>query len=354
MRRDVLRCRFTPVNKNLVRLPLVAVACARFLLFFSFVMETQVAAHPDALEEGVQRLARKALALPRERRMSLVWTNHVTAISEQRAEKLRAAFAGQLEAGQVRFVQGETAPALRVAIEQTPAQIVLTATVPGEGSTSVVIQEVARAGVGIENATRNRIELKKELLWQQETKVLSAALLAGAPSGEKRLAVLTEDELQIYVGETGNWKLEFAKVLPGPRQAQRSARGQLMVAEEPGGRVAILLPGRRCEASTADDSAVACANATPEWPSGRLLALPSCSSQAWWLKSDGADWTTEGRLLLRNAGAGKEAAAVAELSVGGPVISVSAGDAAGNAAVVLRDLSSGNYEVYRVAVACGD
>jgi len=281
-----------------------------------------------------------------------VWTNH-TALSEQRVERLRAAFTTQLDAAQVRLVQGETAPALRVAIEQTPTQIVLTASVPGEGSTSVAIEEVARVAVGIDASPGNAVRLEKELLWQQEAKILSAALLPAGADGGKQLVVLTEEALLVYGGGPGNWKLENTKVLPGPRQAQRAARGQLIVATESNGRVGVLLPGRRCEANVADDSAVACANGTTEWPSGRLMALPSCGAQTWWLKSDGVDWTEEDRLLLRSAGAGKEAGA-AELSFAGPVISVSGGDNAGTAIAVARNLSSGNYEVNRVALACGN
>jgi hypothetical protein len=147
--------------------------------------------------------------------------------------------------------------------------------------------------------------------------------------------------------------LENTKLLPGLRQAQRSARGQLIVATESNRPVGVLLPGRRCEADVADDSAVACANVTTEWPRGRLMALPSCGAQTWWLKSDGVDWTEEDRLLLRSAGAGREAAA-AELGFAGPVISLSGGDNAGTATAVARNLNSGNYEVYRVALACGN
>jgi hypothetical protein len=353
-RGDVLRCHFTPVNKKPVRrLPLVVVACVLFFLFFNSVTALCVAARPDALEDGVERLAKKAAALPHERRMSLLWTNH-SALSEERVERLRASFTAQMEAAQVRVAQGETMPALRVAIEQTPTQIVFTATVPGEGSTSVAIEEVTRAAAGIEIAAGNSVRLQKELLWQQETKILSAVILARSSPSEKKLAVLTEESLQIHAGGPGNWKLEFTKALPGPRQPHRAARGQLMVAEDANGRVGILLPGRRCEASAADDSAVTCANLTTEWPAGRLVALPTCGAQTWWLKSDGVDWATEDRLLLRTAGGGKDAAAVAELGVGGPVISISSGEGAGSATVVARDLSSGNYEVYRVAVACGD
>ncbi|HMH80974.1 MAG TPA: hypothetical protein VK514_12165, partial [Candidatus Acidoferrum sp.] len=100
-------------------------------------------AQSETLEDCVERLARKAVALPHERRMSLVWTNHA-ALSEQRAENLRAVFAARLEGAQVRLVQGEAAPALLVSIEQTPSQIVFTATVPAEGGTNVAIEEAAR------------------------------------------------------------------------------------------------------------------------------------------------------------------------------------------------------------------
>jgi len=350
----VLRCRFTPVHKRSVpRVPLVAVACAAFFSLFNLTTTIPVAAQPDALEDGVERLAKRAAALPHERRMSLLWTNH-SALSEQRAERLRVAFTAQIEAAQVRLAQGETAPALRVAIEQTPTQIVFTATVPGEGSTSVAIEEVTRSAAGIDASPGNSVRLEKELLWQQETRILSAALLPAGADGGSRLVVLAEENLLVYGGGPGNWKLKNMKMLPEPRQAQRSARGQLIVATESNGRVAVLLPGRRCEADVTDDSAqVGCANVTTEWPGGRLLALPSCGAQTWWLKSDGVDWTEEDRLLLRSAGAAREAAA-AELGFAGPVISVSAGDSAGTATAVARNLNSGNYEVYRVALACGN
>jgi hypothetical protein len=330
----------------------VVVACAAFFFLFNLMTMTPAVARPDALEDGAERLAKKAAALPYERRMSLVWTNHA-ALTEQRVERLRAAFTAQMEATQVRLVQGEMAPALRVAIELTPTQIVFTASVPGEGSTSVVIEEVARAATGIDASPGNGVRLEKELLWQQEGKILSAGLLPAGADGGKRLVLLTEENLLVYRGGPGSWKLENTKVLPEPRQAQRSPHGQLIVAPESNEPVGVLLPGRRCEADVADDSSVACANVTMEWPSGRLMARPSCGVQTWWLKSDGVDWTEEDRLLLRSAGAGREAAA-AELGFAGPVISVSGGDNAGSATAVVRNLNSGNYEVYRVALVCGN
>jgi hypothetical protein len=351
----VLRCGFTPVNKKLVRrFPICACACAIFFFILQILIEKPASARPDALEDGVERLAKKMAALPHERRMSLVWTNHA-ALSDARVERLRATFAERLEAAQVKLVQGETALALRVAIEQTPSRIVFTAMVPGGGSSNVVIEEVERALVGMEEGGGNRVRLERELLWQQETRILSAALLpAAGAGGEKWLAVLTEDALQVYGGAAGNWKLQRSKALPAPRAPQRSARGQVMVAEDISGQIGILLPGKRCEVSAADESALACAASSVDWPAGRLMAMPSCGTQTWWLDSDGGDFASEDRLLLRNAANGKEATPAAEMGIAGPVISIAAGESAGSATVTARNLRTGNYEVYRLSVACGE
>ena len=351
----MLRCGFIPVNTKLVRrFPICACACAIFLFILQILIEKPAAARPDALEDGVERLAKKAAALPHEQRMSLVWTNHA-ALSDARVERLRAVFAAWLEAAQVRLVQGETAPPLRAAIEQTPSRIVFTAMVPGEGSSNVVIEEVERALAGMEEGGGNHVRLEKELLWQQETPILSAALLPGAvDGGEKRLAVLTEDALEVYGGAAGNWKIESSKTLPSPRAPKRSARGEVMVAEGKSVQIGIWLPGKRCEANVVDESAVACTASSVEWPAGRLMATPNCGMQTWWLRSDSGDFASEDRLLLRNAANGKDAASVAELGIAGPVISIAAGDSAGSATVTARNLRTGNYEVYRLAVACGE
>jgi len=332
------------------RFSLFAVAFAALFSALTSPWSGLLSARPDGLEDGVERLARRVAALPRERRLSLVWTVHAP-LSQRRTEMLRAAFVAQLEASQVRLVQGEAAPALRVSIEQNPTEIVLVAAVPGEGASTVAIEEVPRTLVGSEEQTGEEVRLEKELVWQQTARLLSAAAPRTGPDGEKRLVLLGEDALVVYRGGPRGWKLDRAKPLPAPRQPQRSARGQLVLAEERPDQAVVLLPGRRCEANLADDSPLACATAPVDFAAGRLMALPGCGKQTWWLKSDSKDWTTEDRLLLR-AAAGKEAAPAAQMDVAGPVISISAAGSPALAAVTLRNLATGNYEVYRVALAC--
>jgi hypothetical protein len=357
LRRDVVNSQFSPVNYLLARRFLVGVFVHVFFVsIFIFIAGNPIFAQPppQSLEEGIERLARKAAALPHERRMSLIWTNHAT-LSEQRSENLRGMFAARLESGaQIRWVQGEAAPGLRVFLEQTPSQIVITASVPAEGNSSVVMEQVARTLAAGEEKLAVPVRIEKELMWQQETKILSAALPASSVGTAKKMVVLTEEALLVYRGELGVWKLLATKVLPGPKQAPRVARGQLLLVEDNLEQIGILLPGRRCEGNLADESPIVCAGGSAEWRSGRLLALPACGTQTWWLKSDGTDWASEDRLQLRASGAASNAVPVAELNVPGPVFSIGAGVDGASAAVVVRNISTGNYEVYRVALSCAN
>src|SRR5260370_5929405 len=302
--RDVLNSRFSPVNDQPARrIPLLAYTIA-FIISLVPVGDS-IFAQPQSqtLEDCVEELARKAVALPHERRMSLIWTNHA-ALSEQRAENLRAVFAARLEGAQVRLVQGEAAPALLVSIEQTPSQIVFTATVPAEGGTNVAIEEAARPLVARDARPSNVLRLEKELRWQQEAKILSAVLPAMSAGDEKTMIVLAEDALVIYSEEQGAWNLRTTKLLPpGTNQRQRSARGQLIIADENSSQVGILLPGRPCEKNWTDDSAVACASSNTEMHAARLLAAPACGPHTWWLRRDGPDLTNGDRRTLLNSAA---------------------------------------------------
>lgn len=91
---------FSPVKNQLGRrILLLAVPPATLFSLFIFADAEPSKAQPQALEDAVERLARKAIALPHEHRVALVWTSHA-AISEQHAEHLRELFVAQLEAAQ--------------------------------------------------------------------------------------------------------------------------------------------------------------------------------------------------------------------------------------------------------------
>ena len=59
------------------------------------------------------------------------------------------------------------------------------------------------------------------------------------------------------------------------------------------------------------------------------------------------------RLELVNPALPPAQTPVAELATNGPVLSISSGEALRADTVVVFNLSTGNYEVYRVSLACG-
>jgi len=155
----------------------------------------------------VERLARKAVALPHERR-------HVAGMDEPR--------------GTVRAARGKSASSVRREIGRS-------ASAPSTGrdragparfnradafansflrrrsrrreAQNVAIEEAARSLVARDARPSNVLRLEKELRWQQEARILSAVLPAMSAGDEKTMIVLAEDALVTYGEEQGRLEL---------------------------------------------------------------------------------------------------------------------------------------------------
>jgi hypothetical protein len=84
-----------------------------------------------------------------------------------------------------------------------------------------------------------------------------------------------------------------------------------------------------------------------------MLLSSSCDARVWWLRGDGGDRTEPDRLELTVSSVSQGSASLAELSMPGPVLSISSGEALRADTAVVFHLSTGNYEVYRITLACG-
>ncbi|HYK39863.1 MAG TPA: hypothetical protein VEU98_07540, partial [Candidatus Eremiobacteraceae bacterium] len=72
-----------------------------------------------------------------------------------------------------------------------------------------------------------------------------------------------------------------------------------------------------------------------------------------WLRGDGSDSTMPDRFELVNSAAPQSQPPIAELPTPGPILSISSGEALRADTGVVFNLSAGNYEIYRIALACG-
>ena len=239
-----------------------------------------------------------------------------------------------------------------VYLERTPAQVVVTADVENGSEKRELFAVIPRAGIPAESGNVSTLRLEKELLWQQSERILDAVFVRGEDGASDRLVVLQKDVLNVYEKWSGSWKEVQSKPLADATARQRGPHGELYYSLDQPDRVKIVLAGKTCQASLGDATAQSCHQNLDVWRTGMLLSS-QCNSQVWWLRSDGGDMTVPDRLELVNPSLPATQAPVAELATAGPVFSISSGEALRADTAVVFNLSTGNYEVYRIALACG-
>jgi hypothetical protein len=327
----------------------IAIFCA--IVFLLFVCAAE--ARDDSAEHHVRELAHRVSAeLPRNKMSCVAWTNH-EAVSEARSQQLKNAFAEELQ-GKV----GDSAAAasgncaVSVDLEKTPTQIVFTAGLENGVEKQHFFAAVSRAGIPTESAGPATPRLGKELLWQQNERILDAIFVRGENGARDRLIVLQKDALVVYEKQAGEWKAALTKPPGEAAVTQRAPRGEIYFSVEQPDRAKIVFAGKSCQANLGDASALNCVASSEAARTGMLL-VSACDSRVWWLRGDGGDMTMPDHLELTIPSAQKTEVAVAELPMPGPVLSISSGEGVRADTAVVFNLATGNYEVYRIALACG-
>ncbi len=277
--------------------------------------------------------------------MNCVNWNNREAVSESRSQQWKSMFVEELQGPQSDSATGAGSCSVSVYLERTPAQVVLTADVENGNGKQALFAVIPRAGIPAESGNVSTLRLEKELLWQQSERILDAIFVRGEDGASDRLVVLQKDVLNVYEKRSGSWKEAQSKPLGDATARRRGPHG------EPD-RVKVVLAGKTCQANLGDATAPSCQQNLDVWRTGMLLSSP-CSSQVWWLRSDGGDMTVPDRLELVNPSLPATQAPVAELATPGPVLSISSGEALRADTAVVFNLSTGNYEVHRIALACG-
>ncbi len=284
--------------------------------------------------------------------MNCVNWNNQEAVSEARSQQMKSAFVEELQNKQGDSSAQTNNCAVSVFLERTPAQIVIVADVDNGGGKQYLFAAIPRAGFLADSGSSSTPRLEKELFWQQSERILDALILRGENGVSDRLVILQKDVLSVYEKQTGNWKLLQSKPLGEATVIQRAPRGELSFSLEQPDRLKVVFAGKSCQTTLNDASPLNCQQSTESARTGMLLAS-TCDSRVWWLRSDGGDSTMPDRLELVNSSLPQTQSPAAELPTPGPVISISSGEALRADTAVVFNLLTGNYEVYRIALACG-
>ncbi|GAC1642575.1 MAG: hypothetical protein NVS9B14_24140 [Candidatus Acidiferrum sp.] len=282
------------------------------------------------------------------------WNNEA-AVSEARSQQMKSAFVEELQGKQTEASAPatQTSCGVSVYLQKTPTQVVVTAKAE-IGEAQPLFAAIPRAGMAIDNVGASAPRIEKELLWRQNEQILDAILVRSENGAADRLVVLSKDAVTVQQKQNGAWKVSYVKPLGDVATALRGARGALSYSPEQPEKLKISVGEKSCQTTLAESAAFDCTQANDSPRTGLLLAS-NCDTRVWWLRSDGGDLTMPDRLELVPTSAPQTQAqpAVAELPMPGPVLSISSGEALRADSAVVFNLGTGNYEVYRISLACG-
>lgn len=283
--------------------------------------------------------------------MNCINWNNREAVSEASSQQWKSAFLDELQSNQAdSSVTNGNCP-VSVYLERTPAEIVMTAEIETGNGKQHLFASVSRSEISAESSSSNSPRLEKEILWQQSERILDALLVRGGSGANDRLILLQKDALLVREKQGGAWTVIQSKVLGEATVTQRAARGELSFSLDNPNRVKISFVGKTCQAALNDTAPLNCQPNSDPARTGMLLAS-TCDSRVWWLRSDGGDSTTPDRFELVASSAPQSQPPVAELVAPGPILSIASGEALRADTAVVFNLVTGNYEIYRIALAC--
>lgn len=314
---------------------------------------TPLSCRADSLDDAARALARKIAAVPqRESRFFLSWQNH-SSIAEDHSEALKSSFSDELR-GAVLVERLEAGShVLQISIEETPAFYVLIASVPTAAGEAIRMSRFARAELPSAKISGVQHRLLKELIWQQQEPILDAVELGEDTHKPGSLLILNRDGLSLYRREEDRWELQDSKRIQVSEKTMRALRGEIRISIGVQKQDSIVLPDQICDVAIAEKIDLNCRGGSQPWREGMSLGS-SCDRGLWWLKAQSGDWSAPDRILLRDPSLPKSAPPGSELEVPGPSLSVSRGRHLESNTAVVFNLSTGNYEVYRITLACAN
>jgi hypothetical protein len=249
------------------------------------------------------------------------------------------------------------APVLNVSIRVTASRALLIADAPNAaGGRQTYMIEVPRASLFVSTETASAPQLRRELLWQQE-KPIQSALEWQDPATQERFLFLLSDSLFLrFHFESGAWKwMDSAQFLLAGRRS-RSGEASLFYSRAKE-RVGLVLRKKICDVDLNTHFSYTCTDS--EVGDRRAELSSTCEETPRYLATGKGDYTQPDQITLAGAAgaavtSSTEASYTGSVDMPGPVLDISETENLKTALAVVKNLSTGNYEVYRITAVCNN
>jgi hypothetical protein len=331
--------------------------CRVFALLFLFLAVAITASaqslpldNNTPLDDALRQLADRVASISGLRGpVRLEFFQNVSGVADGRDE-WQETFRKELEKRHLGVTQDPSAALLRAGLAETPTQLVLSASVRASEKDEVRLVSLSRGSLPTNNLSVVPVRIEKQLVFESLERILDASSLWNGTESGMVLLVYHDSELSVFRLD-GSGALKQSTPLPaGAARLSRNPSGELVVHAED---VNVLLPGKTCQFTWAGSADAKCHSTKPTWR-GSTVLTPGCDAGSWKLQSDGTDWTTSDLLQVVPVDSSRKGSSGMFSDFPGPILSINGEQNPASALVVTRNLRTGNYEVYRVTLACGN
>jgi hypothetical protein len=309
----------------------------------------------ESLEDAAHELAMKVCVAAHKQPVKVAWQESPES-SGYLSEARKKVFLDQISACGMAAAENSDAPILTVTMQVTPSKALLIASSTEAVSPQMYVIEVPRALLLVTRETAPAPQLRRELLWQQEKPIQSALEWQDPTTGERFLFLLSESLLMRFDFENGRWKWMDSAQFPQVGRRLRAGEVSLFYSHSKQ-RVELVLGKKVCNLDLTIHFGYTCTGT--EVADKTMELVSSCDESPRYLVTGKGDYTQTDRITLASsAGAGVAAAADetyrGSVDMPGPVLDIGVAENLKAAAAVVKNLSTGNYEVYRITAVCSN
>jgi hypothetical protein len=331
--------------------PLVyLILCVSLFFAVSLLSAQSPTPQPVSLDDALHQLADRIASMPNLHGPFRLEILEDSSLAAETGKDWQDVFRKELESRHINLTEDPAAALLRIGVAETPTEIVLSAGVRLADRDEVRLVTFPRATFRLASLPVAPVRLEKQLVYQSTDRLLDASSLwNGASTGMVLLAVRNGELAVLRIDASGALQQSVPLTVAGPLLS-RDPRAELTAQAD---AVSVLLPGRTCQFTWAASGDAKCHSVKSTWRAATVLT-PSCDAGGWKLLADGSDWTTPDLLQAVPENSMQKGSASILSDFPGPIISTNGEQNPSSALAVTRNLRTGNYEVYKITLACGN
>ena len=322
-----------------------------FLLLLSFFLPLSASSAPaDAsLDDAVHQLVERVATIPNLHGPLCIQFLEDPAFQAVTGKDWLDSFRKEIESHHIAVTEDTSAILLRVGLAETPTQLVLTAATRVSDKEEVRFVTLPRTAFRAASLPVAPIRIERQLIYQSLDRILDASSLWTGSTGGLAVFVDHHGELSILRVDSSGQLTQTIPLSGAAAPPTRDPHGELAMRTNDG---TVLLPDKACDFVWASAEAK-CYVAKTIWRLPTVLT-PSCDAGGWKLLADGSDWTVPDVLQVVPDGSLRRGSAALLSDFPGSILSINGEQDPASALVVTQNLRTGNYEVYKITLACGN